>query len=1667
MKKTFYILLFVICLLGTFVLKAQPVANFTAGKVAGCSPLTVQFTSLSTGSPASYYWTFGNGNTSTLQDPSATYVNPGTYNVSLTVTNGSGSNTKTVAGYITVYPNPVANFTASPIVGCTPLSVSFSDNSTPGTAAITQWQWDFGNGGISTQQNPSKTFNTIDSFTVSLIVTDANGCQNTVTRTKYIKTSSPFLVDFTATGNTSCSVPAVVNFGSTISPAGAYSYLWTFGDGSTSTLPNPPHTYTNGGSYTVELEITGANGCKQKVIKPNFVKVGGLNAAFTYSLSTACAPAIINLTNTSSPNLPALVFGWSLDGTQDKYSTNTNYILTTQGPHQVKLIAKDPAGCFDTAIQIITLSPRPESVFKANKYVFCDVPATVQFTDLSRGGVISWAWNFGNNVSNTTQNPSISYVTEGTFSVRLIASKGGSCSDTSFATITVGKPNVDIRKQHQKSGCVPYTATFDLTDNSLIPLTGWKWELKNTLLSSNSTFSYTFNDTGTFVIKLTGTNAEGCIFTGYDTVKVGVKPVFDFTADKFSGCYNKTKVQFAFLNLSPVKPTSLEWDFGTKQQSNEVNPLIIFNDTGLYYVKLKVSHNGCATELIKPDYIKIYPPIAKFIYHIDECATDTVKFKNTSAGQNKLLWKFGDNTFSTDSMPVHSYPNPGTMLVWLITEDTVSRCKDSIPQTINIVKPPLVKFTPTDTGVCPGSIVKFTDQTITDPSRSIRTWEYTVSNGKISTVQHPSFQFTGKGWYGVSLKITDDKNCEYTYSDSTVVKVFQGKTKIKSDRIAGCSPMTVNVSDSSVSDNAVVLRKWFWGTGDSTVTTLAGASYVYRANPADQSKGYMMKVVVTDDKGCTFPDSILIRATKPIADYSMVTGKSCGKDTIKLNAITNAQTLFSPGGFSWRLPTGTSNISNPKVVLSGVTTYSIKLQVTDANGCIDSITKNVAVDTRPPQIGFDATPRNIPCYKSNTTVKFRDTTVRGGNPIASWKWTFGDNTGAEKNDTPSKVYFKPGRYPVSLTIKDSAGCTQSLSIPDFLVVGGPFGSYTFSPRKGCNPVRVSFSVLSPNAKYSIWDHADGKVDTITTDTHSYVYNRVGVYYPRITLQDSTETCDLGYDAIDSIVVFPLPKVDFDADMKLICKNSSVLFSNLTNPRPYPINQWKWTFGTGDSSLLEGPVSHAYPNEGRYKVTLEATDINGCYSRIEKDSFIQVNDDTIPPQTPIVKRATVESNESVLFEYLPNNDADFAKYIIYTDNTQVTENNINVTAYTETGLNTLEWPYAYKMVAVDVCRNQSKLSKLHRTVELKAAGATNAIALNWTPYQGFDTAKVYEIWKKAPGDAAFSQLTTVHGDTTHYTDSMVFCHQLYFYRIKTVETGNLMQISWSDTSGAIPVYVPVLPVPENIRATVENNSYVRMEWHQAKHNRAFTYDVYRSVDDKAPVFYKSFSAADTVLIDKDVDVQEHAYTYTTYVVDACGGQSQPSNIARTILLNVHMVGNDALSHDPELNWNAYSSWGNGVDHYNVSFYYDSIQVFSLISRNVESELTAKHRYVNLVQNDYCYLVTGFKRGDTTVFSESNITCVTTAPRLYAPNVFTINGDGLNDVFYVRGVFIDKFNLKIFNRWGQQIFETENLNQGWDGTFNGEACQSDAFVYLAEGIGRKGQKISISGNVTILR
>jgi PKD repeat protein len=303
----------------TRIVKIPPVANFTAFPRSGCTPLNVSFFDNSTGNPTQWYWEFGDENTSTNQNPFNIYSHSETtsqnFTVTLTVWNSDGTNVTNKTDFITVCPNPFANFTAYETNftsyetrGCVGINATFLFNVTSifGQAdAADFWNWSFGDGTYqianNTTMNVTHTYTIPDNYTVS--VTYGNECcNNTTVKEGYLDIRAIPVADFNTTPTPPHGlVPLNVNFfdNSTGRPS---TWTWFFGAGEgNSTDQNPSHSYNTKGHYDVEMEACNFCGCAWKN-ESDFIKVGDPNLSFMAG-STIVLPngTIIVPTNDTTP----------------------------------------------------------------------------------------------------------------------------------------------------------------------------------------------------------------------------------------------------------------------------------------------------------------------------------------------------------------------------------------------------------------------------------------------------------------------------------------------------------------------------------------------------------------------------------------------------------------------------------------------------------------------------------------------------------------------------------------------------------------------------------------------------------------------------------------------------------------------------------------------------------------------------------------------------------------------------------------------------------------------------------------------------------------------------------------------------------------------------------------------------------------------------------------------------------------------------------------------------------------------------------------------------------------------------------------------------------------------------------------------------------------------
>lgn len=233
-----------------------PIAAFTYAPTTPGTAQPVSFTDTSTGGPTAWSWNFGDGGTSAVQNPSHTYAAAGAFAVTLTASNAAGSSSVshnvTVSVTITA---PVASFTYSPVAPVNGQAVTFTDDSTNNPTA---WSWNFGDGGTSAAQNPSHTYSSAGTFTVTLTASNATGSNSTTQSLAVSQAGVPPVASFTIEPSAPIPAqPAAFTDTTTSSPT---AWSWSFGDGGTSSVQYPYHTYLTAGTFTVTLKATNSGG---------------------------------------------------------------------------------------------------------------------------------------------------------------------------------------------------------------------------------------------------------------------------------------------------------------------------------------------------------------------------------------------------------------------------------------------------------------------------------------------------------------------------------------------------------------------------------------------------------------------------------------------------------------------------------------------------------------------------------------------------------------------------------------------------------------------------------------------------------------------------------------------------------------------------------------------------------------------------------------------------------------------------------------------------------------------------------------------------------------------------------------------------------------------------------------------------------------------------------------------------------------------------------------------------------------------------------------------------------------------------------------------------------------------------------------------------------------
>lgn len=1162
-RRSFAILFF-LCLQA--IAWGQPKANYTASPVSGCSPLVVYFSDSSTGNPTSWKWDLGNGVSSFLRNPSATYFNPGTYSVKLVVSNAAGSDSIVKTRLITVYSNPVATFAFDKETGCFPLAVHFTDQSMAGSGQIVSWQWDFGDGSFSSEQHPSHTYTAPGIYSVTLRVTNSFGCVKTFTKAQAINITNGVKAAFTFTDPGACPAPATAQFTNTSTGPGPLRFQWSFGDGNSSNAINPVHTYNNNGNYTVRLVAISPQGCTDTFSIKEAIKIGTAKADFTYP--AACINKPVTFNNITSPT-PARV-EWDFGDATNSTSINPVKTYTRPGLYTVRLISHFGV-CSDTIKKLITVNPKPIAAFQSARQSFCSLPANVQFTSLTTGTNLQYAWDFGDGNISSLPNPTHTYTSDGTFTVKLIVTSAAGCSDTlvKAAYIQVQRPRIQFSGL-PKNGCAPVTITPTATVLGNHTITGYQWSFGDGTTSTSATPSHTYSKTGTYDVQLTVTTASGCSDMAVYTkaVRVGEKPKANFTHTPVTVCpYDRVY----FIDKSTGTIDQWFWDFGDGGTSTEQNPVHQYGDTGWHHVRLVVYNNTCPDTIVIRNAVYVNPPIS--IFGVDNNCNDkfTKRFTDRSLAPKTWFWEFGDGTTSTEQNPAHRYASTGTYRVRLTVAN--NNCTHFSEQTVMVIDEK-AGFASPDTLICRNSEAVFTSKGIN--SNSIANWVWDFGDGTGSTDANASrHTYATAGTYMVTLSITDLLGCKST--KRLQVKVYGPTAAFTPSVAAIClKDNKVAFNDRSTTDGQHPIVKWIWNYGDNTIDSTAQAPYQHSYAAAGT---YSINLTVVDAHGCrdSRGETAAVVIAQPIAQFLVSDTITCTEKTI---AFQNTSTGVEPT-YNWTFGDGNRSTDvNPSHAYAATGLYSIKLLVTDKYGCQDSLVKPGLISITYPKAMFTLSDSVGTCPP--LLVRF---TNQSSN-YTSIHWDFGDGNHSTL-DAPSHFYSVPGTFYATLIATGPGGCTDTMRRK--IVVKGPSGSFSYAPLSGCKPLTVNFTATAKNHTSFIWDFSDGSTQASKDSTISHTYVTAGDFVPKIILTDAGG-CNVALIGTDTIRVMDVV-TDFEMNATSFCNSGVVQFSNRTVSNDY-ITSYQWRFGDSTISTEMNPVHH-FTKPGAYTVELLVTTQSGC------------------------------------------------------------------------------------------------------------------------------------------------------------------------------------------------------------------------------------------------------------------------------------------------------------------------------------------------------------------------------------------------------------------------------------------------------------------------------------------
>ena len=633
------------------IIHPKPNAGFSNNSFV-CLLDTISFTNAS-GLAVDFLWDFGDGVTSTLNDPRHFYDASGIYEVKLYATSLEGC-IDSAASTITVLPLPTADFTVSTDSICENQEVIFSSISQPTPLSCF---WEFGDGSTSNECTVTHQYETAGDYTATLTITDADGCRNSVQR--FINVAPVPIPAFDFVKDQECSPVEVTFINQTVL---GESNLWDFGDGNTSMDTNPVHIYATGDDYIVEL--TSVNGVCSSSISQTISINQTPDAAIDLPLGMVEGCAEFEVAFAASPVNSTFTYEWDFDDNLVSFDSTSVHTFVNPGIFNVTLIVED-SPCADTAtIEIVVFEPVEATVTSVDNLCFGDLDGSI-FLDVTNGTPnYSYAWSNGANTPDNNNLPA------GTYGFTITDDNQCTLSDV----VEISQPNAPISINILQENIV---TCYGGTDGLItIEATGGTPDYTYLWESGNMTTSISNVAAGQYPVTIT--DANNCILE--ETLTVNQNDSISYVVEVSNiSCFGFDDGEILFDNfvggVPPYFATALQLD---SLQGTGFNGL-----TPASYSFILTDGAGCTqffnTEIIEPPQIWVELDIGTTTDSIDILLGEEVPIYSTyNVANPDFIWTPGEWLSCNDCDEPIAQPFDPTEYVVLMIDENGCTASDTV-----------------------------------------------------------------------------------------------------------------------------------------------------------------------------------------------------------------------------------------------------------------------------------------------------------------------------------------------------------------------------------------------------------------------------------------------------------------------------------------------------------------------------------------------------------------------------------------------------------------------------------------------------------------------------------------------------------------------------------------------------------------------------------------------------------------------------------------------------------------------------------------------------------------------------------------------------------------------------------------------------------------------------